>query len=300
MPKILKGGNFMATISNQASVSYTFSGSVETQNALSNVSNTTLIESFSLEVNKESYQSNFTNGENITYTVKITNTGLNTISNFTLVDNLGEIDGGIVPLIYQAESARIYSESIAITPITPTSVNPLTFTFDNELPVGDSLVLSYVATVSGSLPSTVTSITNSATVTSINNNPVTRIDETITGDDSHTITRENNAELVVTKGVSTESVTSGDTYSYTITISNLGSLPATAVVVTDTLPQGFTVLSIDFKQNGETSTLDPSEYSIDAETNTLTLPAGSTLEIDGYQEGVDNSVVITINGAYSE
>ncbi|MBQ7466793.1 MAG: DUF11 domain-containing protein, partial [Clostridia bacterium] len=160
----------MATISNQASVSYTYSGASGTESALSNVSNTTLVESFSLEVNKSSYQDNFTNGENITYTVKITNTGLNTISNFTLVDDLGALDGGVVPLVYQEDSARIYSESIDITPITPSSTNPLTFTFDNELPVGDSLVLSYVATVSGSLPSNITSITNNATVTSINNN----------------------------------------------------------------------------------------------------------------------------------
>ena len=291
----------MATISNQASVSYTYSGASGTESALSNVSNTTLIESFSLEVNKESYQENFTNGENITYTIKITNTGLNTISNFTLVDDLGEIDGGVVPLVYQDGSARIYSESIDITPITPTSTNPLTFTFDNEIPVGDSLVLSYVATVSGSLPSNITSITNNATVTSINNNPVTRIDETITGDDSHTITREQSANLVITKGVSTESVTSGDMYFYTITLSNLGSLPATGVVLTDTLPQGFTVISIDLKQNGSTTTLDSSSYNIDPTTNTLTLPTGSfTLEVAGYQEGIDNSVVITINGAYSE
>lgn len=291
----------MATISNQASVSYTYSGASGTESTQSNVANTTLLESFSLEVNKESYQGNFTNGENITYTVKITNTGLNTISNFTLVDNLGELDGGVVPLIYQEGSARIYSESIDITPVNPTSTSPLTFTFDNELPVGDSLILSYVATVISSLPISITSITNNATVTSINNNPVTRIDETITDDDSHTITRELTAELVLTKGVSTQSVTSGDTYYYTITLSNLGSLTATDIILTDTLPQGFTVLSIDLKQNGETSTLDPSAYSIDPATNTLTLPTGgTTLQVEGYQEGVDNSVVITINGAYSE
>ena len=85
-------------------------------------------------------------------------------------------------------------------------------------------------------PATAGTITNSATVSSPNDN--TPLNNT----DTESTTVANNADLSITKSDGVTSVTAGDgiTYTYTITVNNNGPASATGVSFTDTWPTGFT------------------------------------------------------------
>ena len=59
-----------------------------------------------------------------------------------------------------------------------------------------------------------------------------------------TITLEDFASLVINKSVSTDEISPGETFSYTIALENSGNLDANGVVVTDVLPVGFDISNI--------------------------------------------------------
>ena len=73
-------------------------------------------------------------------------------------------------------------------------------------------------------------------------------------------------------------VSSGDTLTYTFVIENSGNIPATNVVITDTLPQGFAIISIQSETDGVITVYDEEDYTVGAD-NTLILPTGDGVSI---------------------
>jgi uncharacterized repeat protein (TIGR01451 family) len=114
-----------------------------------------------------------------------------------------------------------------------------------------------------------------------------------------TLERAEYAEVSVTKNVSSNEVVVGETFSYTIILSNSGNLDATGVIVTDTLPDGFVISSISALTGGVQRIFQPDEYSVDSTTNTLTLTSGSveTITVPAAVNGNNGTTVITITGS---
>ena len=285
----------MAILNNQASVSYTYTGARAPETRTSNVANTTLIEDYSFIISKQALQTGYVPGENITFIVTITNDGVNPLTNFTITDDLGRGTDTTSPLTYILSSARLIVNDTTSS-INPTSTDPLTFTIPTTLNSGESLNIAYVAEVNETLAQDVDLITNTVSASGTSTTGTNPITETT----SNTISRVNDASLVIIKQSNQSVINSGDNLDYTITVSNQGALSATDVVITDTLPEGFTVNNISISQNGTTYNYAPNEYTINPATNTLTLPnaAGRAITIDGFIAGVDNSAIITVSGTF--
>lgn len=287
----------MAIINNQANVTFSYTGARAPESRNSNVSNTTLIEEYSFIATKQSLQQGFTPGENITFNINVINDGSNALTNFTISDNLGLVSGSSSPLTYILNSARLITND-TITTINPTSVNPLEFNVPVTLEVGEAFNIVYVAQVVDNLSQEVVDIVNTATINATDLTGANPVTETA----SNTLLRTNDADLVITKQANKSVINSNDTLDYILSISNRGVLDATDVVITDVLPEGFTINSISISQNGIVYNYNASEYTIDPASNTLTLPnaSGRPIVIESYEEGIDNSAIITISGTYIE
>ena len=283
----------MATqINNTASVSYAY-GRSGLDSATSNVATTSLIEDYAISAIKQSLNSSFRPGENITYVVNITNDGTEPLYLVTISDDLGGVG---TPLTF-VEGSGLFIVNNTTSVVVPTTLNPLTFTLTTPLLSDESATLVFVARVSSSLSSTVEEITNTATVTAREGSTTGNI-ITVTPNPSTTLLLEDYAQLNVTKEVSASEIVPNQPFDYVITIENLGSLDATNVVVTDQLPSGFVINSITAVTNGVSTSYDASDYSIDPVTNTLTLPTNDlkAIVVPAAVGGISGITVITING----
>ena len=284
----------MATpINNTASITYGY-GRSGTDSAVSNTATTNLIEDYAISAYKLSNNQSFRVGENITYQLHISNDGVLDLYNVTMSDDLG---GTGNPLTFIDGSATLSIDGIT-TVLTPTTINPLVFTIPSVLNAGQNAIITYVARVNSSLPQEIESITNTVIV-SANEGSVTGQQIVVNPNPTTTITRAEYAEVQVTKNVSVSEVSVGDTFSYTLTLSNSGNVDATGVIVTDTLPEGFVISSITSLTGGIQRVFQPTEYSVDPSTNTLTLTTGSveTITVPAAVNGNSGTTVITITGS---
>ena len=283
----------MAIINNTASVTYNY-GRSEIGSAVSNTATTNLIEEFSITGTKLSNNQTFRNGENITYQISVTNDGTSPLFNVTVGDDLGGIG---LPLTFLDGSAT-YSVNGTITAIIPAIVNPLTFILPLPLYPGDTAIFTFVARVSSSLDETVDTIVNTATI-SANEGSETGNIISVNPSPSYTLVRGEFADVTLTKNVSSTQISSGEEFSYTITLSNSGNLEAMGVILTDTLPEGFTVSSITSETNGIVTTYSAGDYTIDTASNTLILPTGTdiTLSVPASTGGLSGTTIVTITGS---
>ncbi len=286
----------MATqINNTASVTYGYGRGIQSS-AVSNLATTNLIEDFSIFASKTPLNLQYRPGENVTYQVYVRNDGTQPLFNVTVVDDLG---GAGTPFDYVVDSASLNLNGVN-TQITPTSTSPLTFVIPGSLAAGEQATITFVLRVNSALASTVTSITNTATV-SANEGSATGAIITADPNPTATITLEDFALLTLDKAVSSNEIFPGQPFDYTITIENTGVLEANGVIVTDVLPTGFVVNSITATSGGVQTTYGVGDYTVDASTNTLTLPTGSGAEITvpASVGGVSGVTTIRINGTIS-
>lgn len=261
----------MATILNNfAALSYDSGNG--TGSAVSNVVSTNLRDSYSITVEKFTANDSFRPSENITYLVTVTNTGTQPVYSVEITDDLGT--GAGTPLVYVENSARIIEDG-GVVAVTPDSVNPLTIPLATALQSGESVTVLYVAQVSGALGD-VDEITNTVSAVARQGSSEGVIVES--EPDSVTITREDFAQVEITKSVDKDVISSGDTLTYTFELENSGNIPATNVVITDTLPQGFDITSVQSTTNGVTTVYDATDYTVSAD-NTLILPTGADVAI---------------------
>ena len=270
----------MATINNSANISYRYGELTDT--AASNTAVTNLAETFSLIATKTSNNTTWRPSENLTFNVRVENNGEEPLYGVSIQDNLG---GNLDRLLtYIPGSARMLRNG-ALTGVTPTGTSPLTLVIPDTLEAGEVILFTYVAKVISDIDSSVTEITNEATVvgheTSASGPTIT-----VTPTPSLTLPKADYAEVRITKTVDKENISVGDTLTYTFELSNSGNIEATNVVIEDNLPQNFEIQSVTSVTNGIQTTFDAADYSLDADnklilptsiTKTISVPAATTL-----------------------
>lgn len=263
----------MATnLPNRAQVTYTYGNSQET--ALSNETNTTLLDEFTMEVTKTAIASGIRSGSNAAYILRIDNSGPGTLYNPTITDDLGNSSvNADPPLKYIEGSAKFYVNGDPAAGTASSSENQIVFSSGAALQPGDNLIVVYAASVdetqAGTITNTITAQANSGSASGA----------LITDTATATITLTPYANISIFKTADKASVVSGDTLTYTFTLMNTGAQAADSISFVDALPSEFTVTSVSYTTNGTTTPIDSTDYSITT-PNTLTIPdVGSSLVI---------------------
>lgn len=285
----------MATnLPNRAQVTYIYGNSQET--ALSNETNTTLLDEFTMEVTKTAVASGIRSGSNAAYILRIDNSGPGTLYNPTITDDLGNSSvNADPPLKYIEGSAKFYVNGDPAAGTASSSENQIVFSSGAALQPGDNLIVVYAASVdetqAGTITNTITAQANSGSASGA----------LITDTATATITLTPYANISIFKTADKASVVSGDTLTYTFTLMNTGAQAADSISFVDALPSEFTVTSVSYTTNGTTTPIDSTDYSITT-PNTLTIPdVGSSLVISvpaATTEG-PGITTITVTGTVS-
>lgn len=283
----------MASITNQASVSFSYEGSENTQTNNSNVVSATMLDEYSIKVEKTATSTCYRPGDTLTYFVQVVNNGCGCLKNFTISDDLGT-NGH---LSYVDGSARVIADGI-LSEIVPTGTTTLDFLISDRLEHDDGFVLLYNVTVNSNLSEEVNELQNTVTVTGYSCGcKVEEERQSISATATATITKCDYAEVLITKQASSDTYCCDDEIDFFITLTNTGTVDATNVVVTDSLPENFTATAIHMENNGNHYEFSPSEYTINS-ANLLTLPneTGTAILVPALGAGTDNTTRIRIHG----
>ena len=176
---------------------------------------------------------------------------------------------------------------------TSTSFNSATreasITFDS-LPVGETRTITITATVDQDVIGT---ITNPASVTADG----TELDLSNNDDTAVTVVNPE-FDVTITKSVDDQTVSPGDTVTYTIGIANDGPSTATGVVLTDDVPAGLTFVSGTL--DGQTASLQNGDVTFPAVTllDDASLTATLIFTVDAAANGqiINTANVTSDNG----
>lgn len=271
------------TITNQGSTTYQFAGSTETLTTTSNINQISLEETQGLSITKSSSVREFSTGEIITYTIRITNNSSQYLTGVRIIDNLGN-----GKLAYVLNSARLTTSSETYQ-VSPISTNPLTFTLQ-QLNVGSTMTLTYNTQVVFNLPPSTQTITN--TVQGIGYTS----SGTITGFASNTIQKKTNDSFALTKSSSQTNVFHNQTFSYYLTLTNNTNTSVNILSITDQLPNNFILTSAFVRiDNGPTLELTREDYIL-SDSNLITVPSSTGPNITVPTNG--NTLVI-ISGYFN-
>ena len=281
-------------INNSASATYGY-GETRSGSAQSNIATASLLDEFSIVGTKGVLNTSYRPGENLTYYVQVENNGTSSLYNVTVSDDLG---GAGNPLTYVEGTGYLENDGV-FTQITPTSTRPLVFTLPEPLTSGERVNIIFLTRVENApVDEEVTSITNTATISANSGSPTGAI-VTVDPSPTATIVLDDFANLTITKSVSTDTITAGVPFSYTFVLENSGNLPAENVVLTDVLPEGFVISSITATTDGVSTVYDTTDYNLDAQTNTLTLPTNDLkpITVSASSTSGDGQTTVVITGA---
>jgi uncharacterized repeat protein (TIGR01451 family) len=205
-------------------------------------------------------------GNNITYTIVVTNNGPGTASTVTMTDTL-PANTTVVSITPPATPTGWVCPAAALGVQTCTNASlgaSTTSTF--------TLVLKVTA---GTAPGTV--ITNSATVSSATSDP-TNTNNTATT--TSTVASPTQADVSILKTASPEPVDQGTNLTYTLQVTNNGPAVATGVTVTDVLPSQVTYTSVSIPSVQGSCTYTSATTTVSCSLNNM---------------NVGSLVIITIN-----
>ncbi len=222
-------------------------------------------------------------GTTASYTVTVTNSGSAAATGVTLTDtlpaNFNYVGGNAnVTLNGTLLTNAQYSETVGVVP--QWTSNPAG---GFNVNAGQTLQVAFTVNIASSASDG--TFNNDASVTSSNAKTINNFVGAASATENVTVS---SAVLVVSKTTSTPVVTnsaSGTTSSYTVTITNTGSVAATGVIATDTLPAGFSYASTSSVTVNGTAT---TAYTVSGttapqwDTNPaagFTINAGMTLQI---------------------
>jgi uncharacterized repeat protein (TIGR01451 family) len=216
------------TITNTATVASTTTDPVPGNNSAT--ATTTANQQADLSITKTDSPDPVFAGNNITYTVTLTNSGPGTASTVTVTD--------AVPTNTTFVSASV-TTGTGWTPSTPSVGGTGNVVFSKAAVAnGETAVFSIVVKVTSSVANG-TTISNTATAASTTADPTP-------GDNSATATTTvaTQADVSITKTDSPDPVVAGNNITYTITVTNNGPSDASTVNWSDTLPAGTTFVSL--------------------------------------------------------
>src|SRR5687767_13933496 len=179
---------------------------------------TLVTQSANVSITKSASPNPVTVGQNLVYTINVNNSGPGVATNVVMTD--------VLP-------ASVTIVSVTTTAGTCTNTNPITCNLGSlGITVGPTIIITVRPNVAGPLSNTAT-----VTATEADPNPT---------NNSATATVTVNAlpaDLALTKTASPSSIDIGQTLIYTVTVQNLGTGPATNVVMTDVIPALVTFVS---------------------------------------------------------
>lgn len=252
----------MAVFSNQATLTY---------NGTSTNSNIAFGEILDvLTVTKTPVEQTYSQGDTVTYTVALRNTGGTALNGLTVTDDLGGYDfsgNTVYPLTYVEGSILYYVDGVLQPTPTVTAGPPLTITGIN-LPANGDAVIVYQAIANGfANPEIGGVVTNTVTVTGDGlSAPITA---------TATVDAETGAELTISKSITPAQVVDNDRVTYTFVIQNTGNEAVTATddaVTSDTFNPILTDLVVSF--NG-TPLAEGTDYTYNAATGLFTTLNGA-------------------------
>lgn len=260
----------MAVFSNQATLTY---------NGTSTNSNIAFGEILDvLTVTKTPVEQTYSQGDTVTYTVALRNTGGTALNGLTVTDDLGGYDfsgNTVYPLTYVEGSILYYVDGVLQPAPTVTAGPPLTITGIN-LPANGDAVIVYQAIANGfANPEIGGVITNTATITGDGlSAPISA---------SATVDALAAATLSISKSITPSQVVDNDRVTYTFVIQNTGNeavLATDNAVVNDTFNPILTALSVSF--NG-TPLVEGTDYTYNETTGLFTtLPGAITVPAATY------------------
>lgn len=283
-------------LNNQASIRYNYNNNTGTGSANSNTVTTNLLDQYTLAAAKTPLTATFRPGENATFVLRLENSGSGDLHNVTVTDDLGG-GGANAPLLYNQDSLRAYVNGVPV-PVSPAVTGGvLTATLPGVLPAGGVAILVYTAQVRPDLDLDVQSITNTANVTA-NGGSAAGPAVVVTPAPTAVLLREAYADVALYKEADKQNVMAGDPLTYTFTLTNTGNQAADDVTLTDTLPAGFAVTQVEVTAGGTTSVLAAGDYTVDAATNTITIPAASAapITVPAATKNAPGVTVVTVTG----
>ncbi|PES72105.1 hypothetical protein CN507_06300 [Bacillus cereus] len=157
-------------------------------------------------------------GDVLTYTVQITNTGTVTANNVQFIDTI-------------SAGASFVSNSVTVNGTPQPGLNPITGFGIGDILVGDTTIVTFQATVTN-IPSSGT-ITNVANITGSFTLVPGEPPVVVTEPSNTTITRVNRGRFNVIKTVNKQATRLGDTLTYSVQVTNTGTVTATNVQFID-------------------------------------------------------------------
>ncbi|MGM1017273.1 MAG: hypothetical protein ACQEW8_07025 [Actinomycetota bacterium] len=224
IPVLVDADVTATTLTNVATVA----GPTEDSDPSNNTDSTVVpvLQRASLEVSKDAPEIAVA-GENVTWTIQVTNTGPSDAQAVTLTDSLDpRLD--LVSATSETDGVSCTGESTVVCGL-------------GTIAVGATVTITLVTEVSASVADGA-EIPNAATATSTTVDPDTQEPATATDDD--TVTVDAQSALTLRKDAETSAVDAGDVATYTLAVGNDGPSDAAAPVrIVDTLPEGQTLLS---------------------------------------------------------
>ncbi len=214
----------MAVFYNKATLSY--NGIVTDSNVVTGE----LVEIVS--ITKTPLQTEYINGDVMTYVINLRNSGTTALTELSVTDNLGAYDVGettVYPLTYVEGSIAYFVDGALQT--TPAVIDTAGLTINGiSIPAGGNAAIIYQARVNDYAPPTADgSVTNTAAVSG---NGIVG-ETTVTA----TINTQEAPRLSITKSLCPTTVTESGVIAYTFVIDNVGNTEAgeaANVVITDT------------------------------------------------------------------
>ena len=273
----------MATFTNQATLSYnniTRNSNIATGEILETVSAT-----------KTAVDTNYSNGQNITYVVNIVNSGATDLNGLTVTDNLGAYQtqtATAYPLTYVENTATYFVNGVEQARPAATAGPPLAITGIN-IPAGANATIVYEANVNGFAPlASGSTIQNTVSVTGAGlAAPVTAVE---------TLPVNIGPDLQIVKSISPAVVTENGRVTYTFTIQNYGNNDATTAdnaIITDNFNPVLSDLAVTF--NGNTWA-ENTNYTYTPAGAFATLPNQITVPAATYTQDPTTGQVTVVPG----
>lgn len=280
----------MAIFTNQATLSYS-GGTVN-----SNITTGEILEV--LSATKTAVEPTYSEGQDTTYIVNVTNSGNTAFTGLTLTDDLGAYTFGattVVPLSYLEGSVKYFINGV-LQPAPTVAAGPPLVISNITIPANSVATIAYTATANEfASPETTGVITNTVTVSG-GITPITA---------SETVPAENAANLSITKSLTPLVVTENGQLTYTFVIQNTGNLDADAtdnVVITDLFDPILSNITVTY--NGAPWS-EPANYTYNEVTGLfatapgqITVPAATFTQdaVTGAWTITPGTAIITVTG----